>query len=1138
MQDHLGAADPGAEQPLSSQPLMPATSAPAAAQPWLGSAPPALVIRALGSFSVRGLHGSGLGETDGRMHAKALLALAASTRTGVARDEVIDALWPNHAETAARNRLYHTMHLVRRSLSALAWPGDWIVLNQGRVQLNAGIDSDAAKLDAACAGSLTLMSDDALLHILQLCLGEWAPDVDAGGLGHTLRRHLRECHVAVLREAASRQAQRGDTPARRDMLRQILQLNPTDEWAYRQCMQLDLDAARPHAVLRTFEEASRELAQQLGLKPSPALGELAWRASHLLEAADRGDEQPTPGSEPLIGREQDVRVLVSALNTEPGVWNVSGLCGVGKSALMREVARRVAPSRPDGVRIVSLGDCDDGDAVVTVLLRACGLERHEGDPQTLLLHAVRTRDMLLILDDCDATPCCQGVVDLLEDSPLTSRVVLVTRTPIAGVRMNNVTVQPLALAPAEASMEQVQLSPAVMLFQMRRVNDDLQVDADVAIREVLALVRHLDGLPLAIEWAAARTATMTPGEILRHMERLAQTAPTPADGVSAGVRPALVASSVEARNLTIAAASEGVSSGAAMERHRSVSAAWDASLQWLGDDARQACMVAAAFPGTFTERQWSQIAQGSQFHHLCPGLPLLDGLVAAGVLRCEDGVHYRMLRLARMHAKQQAQSQGHAASLELARIDQVIAAVEVGETHHESPGYTAWMNTVSSLEDEVLELLGPVQRSDDGKYLRLLLPMVLLWALRRRRHVPMACFEQGLAAAQRVGQPRVELVMRVAYANALQYVKRLDEALVQCEAAMVLVPRGVDAVAAAMAALMHCFVLNALGRRDEAQALCQTWLAETPPGSPGYLTLGTALLMCGVMAPGITPTCGEWKEAAALRARYAGSLAWREVLWAVSLYVPTLSPQTQVRIADEMQDMAVEMRTPWLTQAAHQRRAHAWLAMDRLTQASEAARAWHQLACAEGMHVSAGQACLFLAELAWREDDACNAALWLEKIPNLQPVGRDESLVLIGASIMRAVVAAAQGHRDAAVAQFLNLPRLTLLGLPWPQWELALECGALVAQAVEAPVLEASLTTWLRGMQPSSQTTPLKQRSRERCFAGFPSQPVNAHPEAASNEAHTGPLDRAAIESTASQARQALVVLHDWLRNQARSNGH
>jgi DNA-binding SARP family transcriptional activator len=545
MPKQTSATDGNVEKSLGKQPALPAVSMLATHQARTSSTPPALVIRALGSFSVRGLHGTGLGEADSRQHAKALIALAASARTGVARDEAVEALWPNHAETAARNRLYHTMHLVRRSLSALAWPGDWIVLNQGRVQLDVGIDSDAARLNEACAGSLASISDASLLQILQLCRGDWAPDVDAGNIGDTLRRHMRECHIAVLREAASRQAAHGDTPARRDMLRQLLQINPTDEWVYRQCMQLDLDAARPHAVLRTFEAAGRELAQQLGLKPSAVLGELAWSASRQLEPADPSGEKGLAGSELLIGREHDVCTLVALLSAQAGVWNVHGVSGVGKSALMREVARRSALIRRDGVHLVSLRDCDDVDAVVSVLLRTCGSEQPQGDPRAVLLDMVRTKDVLLILDDCDAMPGCQAVVDFFGDL-LQARTVLVTKTPIAGLQVQRFDVKPLALAEAEASIEEVQLSPAVMLFQMHRVNDDLHTDPAVASREVLELVRHIGGLPLAIEQAARRTVTLTPGEILQRLRHPERAGLADADRGVAVAAPAIVVLPVDA----------------------------------------------------------------------------------------------------------------------------------------------------------------------------------------------------------------------------------------------------------------------------------------------------------------------------------------------------------------------------------------------------------------------------------------------------------------------------------------------------------------------------------------------------------------------------------------------------------------
>jgi DNA-binding SARP family transcriptional activator/predicted ATPase len=1067
------------------------------AKPVPTSTPPALVIRALGSFSVRGLHGAGLGDADSRMHAKALLALASSSRAGVVRDEVIDALWPSHADTAARNRLYHTMHLVRRSLSGLAWPADWIVLNHGRVQLDTSIDSDAAQLDAACSGSLEAVSDDALMHILQLCRGDWAPNVDAGGLGHTVRRHLRDCHAKVLHEAAARQAQRGDTPARRDLLRQILQQNPTDEWAYRQCMQLDLDAARPHAVLRTYEMAGRELAQQLGLKPSTALSELAWRASRVLEAADRGDLPSAAFSEPLVGREHEVRELVAALNEKPGLWNVSGLCGVGKSALMREVARRVAPTRPDGVRMATLGDGDGPDAVVATLLRGFGLESREGeDPVALLIEMARTRDMLLIVDDGDAMLGCQALMDLL-DGRLTSRVVMVTRTPITDNRVRQVMVHPLALAEPSASIEQVRLSPAVMLFQMRRLNDDAPGDTDIALREVLDLVRQLDGLPLAIELAAARTATMTPGEILRQWAL----APRP-DAPLASTPPVVPP-----------------------ERHRSVGAAMDATLQLLSVQARQACMVAAAFPETFSERQWSDVAQGAQLHHLSPGLPLLDALAGVGLLTCDAVGRFRMLRLARTHAKQQAQRLQLWTAIEQARIDQVIAMLEDGETHHESSGYTAWMNKVAAMEDEVMAVLGHAQQWDDARFLRLLLPMLLSWALRRHSHVSLAWFEHGIKAASRCGDTSAELVVRVAYSIAFQYLKRMDDALAQNAVAMTLAKQERDPVLSVMAVVMQAYLHNALGRRGEGIALLNHWATELPLGSPGGITLHAALVTYGKTVPGLTPSSGEWKESVALRARYAGSQAWRNVLLAVDRCVPTLDPAVHVRIAAELNAMAMDMRTPWLAQLAQRRRAIAWLSMDHPEEAAEAAREWHRMASSEGMLASAGQACLFLAAMAWRTDDALAAALWLDQVPKLTRMGTDESLTKDGLVLARTIVASLQGYGVVAAATFLEIPRLALPSLAWPNLELALECGALLAKLDRAPTLQATFTTLLPIVTDPHKHSPMKKRFRER-HLGLPMTMAGGAAPASMVVADD-------VASAAKRGRVALGDLHDALRAKA-----
>jgi DNA-binding SARP family transcriptional activator/predicted ATPase len=1051
---------------------------------------PPIRIHSLGRFSVSGMHNIGLGEAGGRTHARALLAITAASNAGVSRDEIIDVLWPGMSESAARNRLYHTMHLVRRSLSAMSWPEEWIGLNKARVQLDPRIYSDASRLDAAAAGSLDRLSDADLMDIIDNCQGDWAPDVDAGGLGHTIRRHLKECHVKLLHEASSRLVQSGDTPARRDMLRRVLQLSTTDEWAYRQLMQIDLDAHRPHAVLRTFELASRELVQQLGLRPSASLSDLASRAASQLDAHKTEDESPEPRNAALVGRESLVRELASDLNAGPGVWNVSGLSGIGKTSLMREVARRVGPLRKDGVRFVSLGDRTDDEAAMTAVLRACKFDVDASvEAGPMLLKLLSARDVLMVIDDVALAPHWQELVDLLQ-APLTARVVLVSHTRIENSMLRHVAVPPLAIAALDASIAQARLSPAFTLFQMRSASADGHVPTDAQVREIVELVRRLDGLPLAIELASARTGSMTPGEILRQLD--------------AGTLPS--ASQLSA---------PGAVGGRLMDRHRSVAAALDITVSMLTPAGRCAYRVAAVFSGAFHAAQFDVVAHAANLPLCQPGEAALAELVDAGLLTVSEGREFHMLHLPRAHARSLAKSEALWARIERARIDQVIAALENGATHHESPGYTQWMDTVYALHDDALSVLHAAQHTDDARFLRLLVPLVQSWALRGQRHVPVSWFEHGLSAARRVKDAGSEMLILLSISNTLMSLKRIEEALAHTEAAMSLALASDDLVVVSMTVTMRAYVLNSCGRNRESIHMLEDWIGRMPLGTPGHLTLSSALIFKGVVVAGVTPTDREWKASHALRARLAGSLAWRNVLIAVDDCVATLDPQVRLEIADELFSIANEMHTPWLTHHAQYRKAIALLFLDRQDEAAEVARSAYRLAGSAGLEEPMGVACLFLAELSWRDGDCSVAANWLDKVPAVTAGGRDEDRLLCALSLTRAVLAAMSGDKEAAAHHFLKITKPLLAEMRWPNLELAVECGALIANLIGVTAKCESMVAVLVLVAEANKLAPSVQRFRKKYF--------NLSSEVRLTSAEE-------VEAASARGRNALCDLFDCLQ--------
>ncbi|WP_141997903.1 BTAD domain-containing putative transcriptional regulator [Amycolatopsis cihanbeyliensis] len=703
-------------------------------------------IGILGPFEVR-TDGGALADVPGARLRGLVTALALEPGQVVPKAKLIEWIWGDHPPSDAANALQRLVSRLRKAL-----PEGLVDGRPNGYRLTVEPDTvDAVRFERLVAKAREDEDPRRLREALALWRGAAMQDVDlpdSAAFDAAVTR-LEGLRLTAMEDRFDAEIGLGHGAKLAPELTDLVAAHPVRERLVAALMRALVATGRDSEALLVYERTRKTLADELGVDPAPELSALHVALLRGELGRRREENRKTNLRAELtsyVGKDADV-ATVRELVAEHRLTTLIGPGGSGKTRLAVESARTLLGDLPDGAWLVELDAIGaDGD-VAQATLDALGLrdtllgEAPDAEPADRVIAAVRERTMLLVLDNCEhviesAATFAHRVLG--ECGRL--RILATSRESLSITGEALWPVVPLVLPAEDAEPGEIESAPAVRLLRDRAsaVRRDLAADPGTAhILSTMARVcRALDGMPLAIELAAARLRTMS-------LDQLASRLDDRFHLLTGGSRTAL-------------------------PRHRTLRAVIDWSWELLTDAERVVLRRLSVFSGGASLEAAERVCAGDgaetgQVLELLTALAEKSLVVTEG----EGAPRYRMLGTIREYAGQRRAEAGESELTRRAHLAYFTDLAETAEPHLRRAEQLEWLAALEVEHDNIAAAMrGALAAGEAAGAMRLAAAAGWYWLLGGHRAEGI---ELTTAAAGMPGEVTDE-VRATAYAFAAYFI--------------------------------------------------------------------------------------------------------------------------------------------------------------------------------------------------------------------------------------------------------------------------------------------------------------------------------------------------------------------------------